>query len=263
MFHFRLQWLLYSMNLISECQKTRSRATLWLLVVPLWLKNNHHMRPFPSVGVKNPKLCEWTTTTWTLLGALHVDGQMLLCRLPPRGYCTLHLGILPLPGGLGTRRFEPLKDGSVDLCTIELLLSRGGSEVLKVTTFQKKNVSVFSIFMTIDTFCFPLLGWLAISNEMNCRVACVFGRLVLWKRRIPLWKQKLPVFGEFHTTWARFITNEPLGEGDVFHILSHSSWSESMKWLWFFKAETEVSRNLILNSATYRRFTHGPLRYRS
>ena len=68
---------------------------------------------------------------------------------------------------------------------------------------------------------------------------------------------------EFHTTWARFITNEPLGEGDVFHILSHSSWSESMKWLWFFKAETEVSRNLILNSATYRRLTHGPLRYRS
>ena len=133
----------------------------------------------------------------------------------------------------------------------------------KGNNIPKKNVSVFSIFMTIDTFCFPLLGWLAISNEMNCRVACVFGRLVLWKRRIPLWKQKLPVFGEFHTTWARFITNEPLGEGDVFHILSHSSWSESMKWLWFFKAETEVSRNLILNSATYRRFTHGPLRYRS
>lgn len=158
MFHFRLQWLLYSMNLMSECQKTRSRATLWLLVVPLWLKNNHHMRPFPSVGVKNPKLCEWTTTTWTLLGALHVDGQMLLCRLPPRGYCTLHLGILPLPGGLGTRRFEPLKDGSVDLCTIELLLSRGGSEVLKVTTFQKKKcVGIFD-FHDYRYLLFPFIG---------------------------------------------------------------------------------------------------------
>lgn len=70
---------------------------------------------------------------------------VLLCRLPPRGYCTLHLGILPLPGGLGTRRFEPLKEGSVDLCTIELLLSRGGSEVLKATTllYQKQCVGIF------------------------------------------------------------------------------------------------------------------------